>query len=496
MPKRLKILMVSAEAAPYTRGGGLCEVVAGLAGALAARGHKVDLLLPHVPTLMDAGEPALQTLASMDIPVGGATINADLLTPTRVVHEGVRPLLLSVPTLFDRPALYGQDGVDYPDNCTRFAVLARAALLVGPALKHRHDILHGHDWPGALALYHLREARNGGTTGPARASVLTVHNVGYQGLFWALDLPLLGLGPEHYSADRLEFFERISFLKAGLLAADRIVTVSPSYAREILTPEGGCGLDGVLRARADVLSGVLHGVDPVRWDPATDLALPNRFSDPAGPERRRNVQAFRAAAGLEDSAQPLFSFVGELSDDRGGDTLLEAAARLLGTGIRLVIAPPAHDARLAQCRDLAERFPARCSIMVAPSWDTLRCLLAGTDFLLSPSRTEPFNFLQRCGNRYGAVPVVRRVGGLRDGVVDCGEGTDGTGVTYVGEGTAPLAEAVGRAVALYRQATRYQAVQQNAAAVDISSTAAAAHCEALFLELAAAGSNPPTPVGP
>jgi starch synthase len=479
--------MVAAEAHPHVRGGGLSHVVGGLARGLAARGHRVDLLVPHIPSLSDAS--GATDLGTLHLPVGARTLEARLLSSQA---DGVRVLWLSAPELFDRPGIYGTDGADFADNVTRFVALSRAALACGAGLKQRHDVLHAHDWPTALACYHAREMRLAGAHNLPRATLLTVHNLGFQGLFWALDLPLLGLGPEHYSPERLEYFDQLSLLKAGLVSADRVVTVSPSYAREALSPEGGRGMDGVLRARGPAFSGVLHGVDVDAWNPATDRSIPNRYADPTTPERRRNAQAFRARAGLPDVAAPVFSFVGDLSRDAGADTLLASVPDILQHG-QLVVATHGRQAESPAWKALAQQHASLSLLEDLPEAD-LRLLLAGTDYLLCPSRVEPFNFMQMCAMRYGAIPVVRRTGALRDTVVDAVEPAQGgNGIAFVGEGTPPLVHAVRRAAALHQDAPRFQAVQKRAAALDVSNNAALDRYEQLYADISHQSAVPPRP---
>ena len=473
--------MVSPEALPALSGGGLGEAVGALAEALVERGHRVDVLTPHSPAHVLPSLGPLRPLCDVELPVGGRTIRAALLTPQG--QDGpLRSLLLDVPEFFHRPGIYGDGGNEYADNCARFVSLARAAMAAGPALRVRYDVLHGHDWPAGLALYFLKEQKAGGSAGAARTGFFTIHNLGYQGNFWGMDLPILGLGPEHFSSEKLEFFGRISFLKAALIAADRITTVSPSYAREILSPEGGMGLDGILRARGGDVGGVLNGITLSRWSPLTDTALAAQYASPTDPERRECRAALERTFNLTPGG-PLLAFAGALSLEKGADVLLSVAPDVVREGMRLAVLTDDEGALCAPLTALAAQHAGRISVVSGVTQPGLRQLLAGSDFLLLPSRVEPFSMLQMAALKYGAVNLVRRTGGLRDVVTDVDANPNtGTGVAYVGEGPAPLWAAIQRAAALFRDTGRYAQVQQRAAAVDVSFSAGAARYEALYLD--------------
>lgn len=481
MPRRLRILMVSPEALPAVCGGGLSETVGALATALVERGHKVDVLTPYSPKHVSRALPPLEKVTTVDLAVGGRVIQAPLLVPQG--QDGpLRSILVDVPEFFHRDGIYGDGATEYADNCARFVALARAAIAVGPALKVRYDVINAHDWPAALALYYLREQKASGSAGVARAGFFTIHNLGYQGNFWGMDLPLLGLGPEHLTSDRLEFFGKVSFLKGGLVAADRLTTVSPTYAREIVSPEGGMGMDGVLRGRTADLTGILSGVDVERWNPSTDASLVARYADPTTPERRMCRVALEQQSGLTPGG-PLFAFIGAMSLEKGADVLLSIAPDMIKEGMRLLVVTDDEEAIGKSLQALADEHPGSLRVQRGITPERIRQTIAGADFLLMPSRVEPFSVLQMASMKYGAVSVVRRTGGLRDVVTDVDANpTTGTGVAYVGEGPAPLWGALQRAASLYRDVDRYTQVQQRAGAVDISFTAGAAKYEALYLE--------------
>ncbi|MEW5851526.1 MAG: glycogen/starch synthase [Myxococcota bacterium] len=481
MARKLRILMASSEAHPWSGGGGLAESVSALAGALVARGHRVDLLVPHVPALMPRPSPPLEDLGALQLPVGGGTIHARLLTPAP--DAALRPLLLAAPELYTRPGLYGEAGTDYTDNCTRFTALGRAANLVGAALRQRYDVLHCHDWPTGLGPYYSRETRAAGGAGAARCTVFTVHNAAYQGLFWPLDLPILGLGAEHYAPERLEFFGKLSFLKAGVVSADRVTTVSATYARELLSPEAGGGMDGPLRARGSAFVGVPTGIDAARWDPATDPHLPARYSDPLSSERRTCVTFFRQECGLPQDEHPVLAVVGPLNTQKGSDVLPDAAEGILAAGAHLAVLGSGDAALETALRELAARHAGRVAFQPGFDEGRIHRAVAGADFLLIPSRVEPAGQAPLAGQRYGTPAVARRTGALRDVVMDVDANpAQGTGITYVGEGEAPLLGAVARAVALRRDTARYQAAQKLASVQDVSCGPAAARYEQLYLE--------------
>ena len=476
-PAPLRLLHVAAEVFPLVKTGGLADVVAALPPALARAGADVRLLLPGFPAIAEA---VLHQRVVCEIgPVFGAA---------RVTLRCGQMPFSHVPAyVIDAPYLYRRDGGPYedgagrewPDNLQRFALLGwvGAHLAAGELdAAWTPDVMHAHDWHAAPACAYM--AAHPST---AAASMFTIHNLAYQGLFAAADFGLLGL-PSHYmSAQGLEFHGRLSLMKAGLQFADRVTTVSPTYAHEIATPEFGFGLDGVVRSRAGALSGILNGVDGEVWDPQRDAALTERYSaaEPLG--KMQCKSALQREVGLAvDAAAPLFGIVSRLTAQKGLDLLLGALPALLATGGQLFVLG-SGDAHLeAALREAAQAQPGRVAVRIGYDEAVAHRLVAGADAILVPSRFEPCGLTQLYGLRYGTLPVVRRVGGLADTVIDTSDAARATSFVFDAATPEALAQAIVRAAALYRRPRAWHALMQRAMAQDFSWDAAATSYLALY----------------
>ncbi|WP_043366503.1 glycogen synthase GlgA [Belnapia sp. F-4-1] len=464
----MRILAVASECFPLVKTGGLADVVGALPGALAGEGIGVTTLLPGYPAVMAALEEA-EAVRDWPELFGGA---ARLL---RGRAAGLDLLVLEAAHLFGRPGnpYLGPDGQDWADNALRFAALGRAAADAAEGF----DAVHAHDWQAGLAVAYLRGAR---------PVVFTIHNLTFHGRFPAEVFPQLGLPPEAYSIEGVEFYGGVGFLKAGLYHADRITTVSPTYAMEICTPEGGWGLDGLLRHRAAAVSGILNGLDTAEWNPATDRHLAARFSA-AEPERRAgNKAALQARFGLGEGG-PLFLFVGRLAWQKGIDLVLDALPALLAEGGQLAILGTGDRGLEARCREAAAASPGRVGAVIGFDEGLARLGYGGADAVLVPSRFEPCGLAQLCALRYGAPPVVTRVGGLADTVIDANEAAlaagAATGVQFAPPSAEALARALRRAAALWRDAPAWAAMRRNALAADVSWARSAVRYADLFKEL-------------
>jgi starch synthase len=420
----MRILMVASEAAPYAKTGGLADVVGALPRALSRLGHAVDVVMPRYRGI-GAGEPA----GTLTVPLVGRVVE----TAVRAVSDGGnRTLFVDHEGYFDRDYLYGAVGHDYPDNPERFAFLCRAAVEWAAASGYRYDVLHGHDWQAALLPVWQRHVDAPALRGIP--CVFTIHNLAYQGVFDASWLPRLGLGWEWMHINALEYWNRISLLKGGILFSRLVTTVSPRYALEIQTSDYGFGFDGILRSRADDLVGILNGIDYDQWDPARDPYLPEPFDafrlDGKQAARRAVLEAFGLPADPEGK-RPLVGMISRLVDQKGFDLLselsdelprLNASFVLLGTGERRY-----EDLWLA----LAARHPDRVSARIGFDEGMAHRIEGGADLFLMPSRFEPCGLNQMYSLRYGTLPVVRATGGLYDTVRNFDASTgSGTGFTF------------------------------------------------------------------
>jgi starch synthase len=473
----LQVLAVASEAAPLVKTGGLADVVGALPAALAPHDVAVTTLLPCYPAVRAATGRARELGGIPDL-FGG---------PARLLSaraHGLSLLLLDAPHLYDRPGgpYLGPDRRDWPDNALRFAALCRVAAQVARegAGRARFDLVHAHDWQAGLVGAYLRHA-----PGRRVAVVFSIHNLAFQGRFPASLFPSLGLPPEAFSIEGVEYAGGVGFLKAGIWYADRITTVSPTYAAEITTPEGGMGLDGLLRGRSGVLSGILNGLDTAIWDPAADPLLPARFSAADPSPRAANKAALQARFGLaQDAAAPLFAFIGRLTWQKGVDLLLDALPALLEAGGQLALLGTGEAALEQACRDAVAAHPGRVGAAIAFEEPLAHLLHGGADCVVVPSRFEPCGLTQLSALRYGAPPLVARAGGLADTVVDANEAAlaagVGTGVVVSPGSAGMLAAGIRRAAALWRDRPTWARIQANAMAADVSWARSAARYAELF----------------
>ena len=461
----MKVLFATPECAPYVKTGGLGDVSGALPAALAALGHDVRVLLPayrHMKVTGELGDP-------IELPAWGPWPAAQLLPVRR--EDGVILLLLACPSLYQRAGgpYVDAGGRDYPDNALRFGLLSRVAALLGtpqsPLAGWQADVVHGNDWPCGLAPLYLAEARALARGVPARiaASVVTIHNLAFQGVFPMADADLLGV-PWHWRGiEGVEFWGQLSMLKGGLQFADAITTVSPTYAREIQTPEFGCGLDGVLRARAAKLAGILNGIDMAVWNPASDPLLPHRYQpgDLAG--KARNKAALQQRCGLKvDPGALVFGMVSRLTSQKGIDLVLQHLPTLLEGGAQLAVLGSGDPALQQALLEAAARSPQSVSVTVAFDEPLAHLIEAGADCFLMPSRFEPCGLNQMYSQAYGTPPLVGGVGGLVDSVTDATQDPGrGTGFVMRSNDLAGFADAVARLRAAWKQPATWRRIQAN-----------------------------------
>jgi starch synthase len=476
----IKVLAVASEIYPLIKTGGLADVVGALPAALAQEDVAVRTIVPGYPAVLGA-------LKSVKIVMN---IGDSFGAPARLLAgkaAGMDILALDAPHLFDRPGnpYSGPDGMDWPDNPRRFAALSRAAadVALGAVKGYQPDIVHAHDWQAGLTFAYMNfaHARRPGT-------VMTIHNLAFQGQFSASLFPLLGLPPEAFSLNGVEYYGGVGYLKAGLHYADRVTTVSPGYAAEIRTPEAGMGFDGLLRERSATMSGILNGIDAEAWNPATDPYLAAKYTKASKGRRAVNKAALRSILGLDqDPDAPLFGIVTRLTWQKGLDLLLANIHTLLEQGAQLAVLGTGEPGMEAGFRAAAASNPGRVGCVIGYDEGLAHQVLAGSDAVLVPSRFEPCGLTQLYALRYGTVPVVARVGGLSDTVIDANPAALGMGVA-TGVQFAPVTYemmrvAIERAVALYRQPDVWKKLQANGMASDVSWRDPARRYAALFREL-------------
>jgi starch synthase len=413
----MRILFVTSEAVPYCKTGGLADVCGALPPALARLGHDVRVVLPRYRQI------ERRTLRFSPTPLAVPTGEGELWCavgepwPSSSSSQA-RFFFIEHDRLFDREGLYGPPGGEgYADNCLRFTLLSRGALQLCKAWNWVPDVIHCHDWQAGLVPLYLRAVESRAPLGQI-ATVFTIHNLAYQGHFAAEELPVTGLGWDHYDWRSLEYHGGINLLKAGITCASLVSTVSPTYAEEIQTSAEGCGLDGALRYRADRLRGILNGIDHTRWDPRRDILLPARYdqTDLSGKARCKSELQQRAGLPLRPDAL-VAGFIGRLVEQKGVDLIADAAPALAAEGVQLVLlgtGTPELERRIAR---LTKTNPA-VAAWTEFSEPKAHLIQAGSDVLLMPSRFEPCGLNQLHALLYGTLPVVANVGGLRDSVID------------------------------------------------------------------------------
>jgi starch synthase len=412
----LRILMVASEATPFAKTGGLGDVLGALPPALHDRGVDVRLVLPWYRGVRAVTGTLRRQAKPLPITLGG---QLQQVRVRRGSHQGVPVYFLDVPELFDRNGLYGEEGSDYPDNPRRFALLGRAALELARALRFAPDVVHVHDWQAAMAAIDLRHRLWCDPFFAGTGSLLTIHNLGYQGLFPPAVLADLDLDASLFSIDGLEFHGQVSLLKGGIRFADHVSTVSPTYCREIQTPAFGVGLDGLLRARRPRLHGILNGLDGKLWNPATDRSLTTRYTSANLAGKTECKAALQGELGLTvDPRLPLAAMVTRLDPQKGLDLLLEAWPSLLDRNLQLVILGTGHPAYEQRLQQLAAATPSRIAVASVFNDALARRIYAASDLFLMPSRYEPCGLGQLIALRYGSVPLVHATGGLADTIRD------------------------------------------------------------------------------
>ena len=476
----MKVLSVASECAPFVKTGGLADVVGALPGALAALSVEVRVLLPGYPVVKAALPEDAEARALARLPGGRAR-----LVSARAA--GIDLMVLDSPRLFDRPGnpYLGPDGRDWPDNHLRYGALCRAAarIATGGVGDWRPDLVHLHDWQAGLTAAYLELGRR-----PAPPSLLTIHNIAFQGLFPPEATTPLGLPSSGFHPGGFEFFGQVGFLKAGLVYADRISTVSPTYARELTRPELGMGLEGVIASRRAEVHGILNGIDLKVWNPESDPHFAAHFSARAPARKAGNRSALVRRLGLDAGATgPLFCVVSRLTRQKGLDLLLEVLPRLIARGASLALLGSGNPDLESAFQAAAKDHPGRVGVVIGWDEPLSHLMQAGSDAILVPSRFEPCGLTQLHGLRYGTLPVVARTGGLADTVIDANEAAlragAATGFQFSPVAAAPLADAVDRTCDAFADRKLWSAMVRRAMRHPVGWDASAEAYAAIYSEL-------------
>ncbi len=472
--------MVSSEVVPYAKTGGLADVVGALAIEFAKLGHEVCVILPCYRQVEALGYQ-MTNYAWLSVPTGHGLIETriqEIVDPNsrNLVLGHLRVFVVRHDPYFARPGLYQEAGLDYPDNLDRFVFFCRAVmeLLVhfGEKDRWQADVLHLHDWQSALCAVYLRTTYHAKASLSSVRSVLTIHNLGYQGLFPAENFALTGLSPRLFTPDTLEFYGAVNLLKGGIVFADLLTTVSPTYSYEIQTAEYGCGLDGVIRTRKELLHGIVNGIDTEIWNPAKDAHVPAAYSrsDMSGKARCKKV--LQQELGLPQQKVPLLGVIARLTSQKGIDLIIEIIPELMELNVQVVILGTGDAHYEQEVRELADRYSGRVALRNVFDEGLAHRIEAGADIFIMPSRYEPCGLSQLYSLRYGTVPIVRKTGGLADTVVNYTPRTfnesRATGFSFADTSATSLLTCLLLALSVYRKKSDWQRLVKTGMEQDLS----------------------------
>jgi len=482
----IRILLIASEVAPFAKTGGLADVAGALPRALAGLGHDVRVMLPKYRGAEAHATDSRIVVPTIRVPLADRTTEGALIE----AHgpAGVPVYLLEHEHYYNRDSLYGTADGDYWDNCERFVFFCRAALeglvqlgAAGSVGRWQPQIVHANDWQTGLLPVYLRTLYRDHPLLGSLATVFTIHNLAYQGVFWHYDMPMTGLGWDLFTPAGIEFYGNLNFLKGALVFSDLLTTVSHTYAREIRTAAFGNGLEGVLEDRSQDLHGVVNGIDYEAWNPQKDPAIAHPYSVEDPEPKAICRETLRREYGLEDAAGPVIGVVARLVEQKGMDLILEALPGILAEGCQLVVLG-SGDARLEdQFRQVAAAHRGHVAAHIGFDDEASRRIYAGSDAFLMPSRYEPCGLGQLIALRYGGAPIVRRTGGLADTVSEFDPARrTGTGFVFDDFTAEALLGAVHRAASTYRQPSVWKALVRNAMAEDFSWDASAREYVTLY----------------
>ncbi len=445
----MRILLASSEVHPYSKTGGLADMVGALAKALVRAGNRVGVVTPLYRGIRERFQGLARFEPSLELPLGPRLVRGEILTLEP--RDNLTVYFIEQPEFYGRSGLYGQNGSDYPDNAARFLFFSKAVVQLASQLPWQPEVLHVNDWQAGFVPLLLQHQLKQGGQGRIGRTCMTIHNVAYQGLFPASQYPLTNVPWEYFSFSGAEFYGQMACLKAGIAFADVVTTVSPRYAREITSTQFGCGLEGLLRHRQNSLFGILNGVDYDEWDPTLDLYLEHHYSVQDLQGKKACKLALQRELGLpEDGALPLFGNIGRLVEQKGIDILIPALQEMLDSKLQFVSVGAGAPVFEAALQALARRFPAQVAVRTGFDEGISHRIEAGCDFFLMPSQFEPCGLNQMYSLRYGTVPIVRGVGGLDDTVTDPRENLDAAnGIKFNEYSAAALSKAMQKALALF-----------------------------------------------
>ncbi len=457
---KLNLVMAASEAAPYAKTGGLADVVGALSKALVARGISVSVFLPLYAQIDQKRFPLKSTGKTITVPISDRFETGEIFS-----HEiaGVQYYFIKHDPYFSRPGLYGTNEGDYADNAARFVFFSRAVLESIKALDLRPHILHSHDWHTGLIPVYLKTVYLNEPSFQETATLFTIHNLGYQGIFWHYDWHLLELPWDYFNHEALEFYGKINFMKGGLVFADALSTVSPTYAKEIQTAEYGYRLEGVLRKRRKDLFGILNGIDTEEWDPSRDPEIASTYDAKALQGKEKCKAALQKEVGLPvEKEVPLLGMISRLSEQKGIDLIVSIFDKAMAAGAQMIILGNGDKGYEMRLEALAKGYPSQAVVKIAYDHVLAHRIEAGADIFLMPSKYEPCGLNQMMSLRYGTVPVVRATGGLDDTIIQFNPDTlKGNGFKFKAYTATAFFRQIQSALSLYREKKKWRALIRN-----------------------------------
>jgi starch synthase len=464
----MNILLASSEVHPYSKTGGLADMVGALGKALARAGHEARIVTPLYQGIRGRFPTMRRVDWQFNLPLGARQVQAELWSLE--VEKNLTIYFIDQTEFYQRAGLYHENNVSYPDNAERFIFFSKCVVNLARYLPWRPDIVHVNDWQAGLVPALILHQQRGEGWGNPPPACLTIHNLAYQGIFPAAAFALTNLPGEFFTINGAEFYGQLDCLKAGIAFANVITTVSPRYAREITTEEYGCELDGLLRQRQSRLFGILNGVDHEEWDTLHDPFLKHPYSATRLAGKQKNKIELQKELGLPVTADtPLFGTITRLAEQKGVDVQLGALEEMLSAGIQFVLLGSGSPAFERGYHKLARRFPSQVAVRIGYDEGLSHRIEAGCDFYIMPSRFEPSGLNQMFSLRYGTIPIVRAVGGLDDSVIDFSQDTGrANGIKFSEYSARALAKAIRKALALYQQPALLRQYRQKAMKTDFS----------------------------
>ncbi|MCL4478669.1 MAG: glycogen synthase GlgA [Deltaproteobacteria bacterium] len=471
------IAHIASEVFPFSKTGGLSDVAGALPASLANIGHEVIVISPLYKSTAENFKPKKHAI-EFTVDINGTDTRADIYYID--MKQGVKAYFIKNDEMFFRDGLYlDKSGIDYKDNSKRFIFFSRSSLELIKRLGYHPDIIHSHDWQSGLVPAYMKTLYRDMLGGAV--SIFTIHNIGYQGLFWYFDMPLLGIDNKYFTSEYLEYYGNISFLKAGIVFSDAVTTVSPTYGKEILTSKYGYGMEGILKTRKNDLFGILNGVDYEQWNPKNDRYVPNKYDFNNIEFKADNKNFLNRLFNLDAADAPIIGMITRLDRQKGIELILEAIGGIISMGIKFVLLGSGNKIYEDKLRELANKYKGRCGIKIGFDNAIAHLIEAGCDMYLMPSLYEPCGLNQMYSLKYGTIPIVRATGGLNDTIEEYDPLKEtGNGFKFGSNSSENMLTEIKKAVAVYNDRTRWQRLIKQCMLYDFSWDKSAGYYELLY----------------